>query len=243
MLNSFDVSIVSFFNQFAHRSWTLDETLEFVCFSDLLKGGVVIPLLWWAWFTRDGDQSRRRQIVLSTILASLVALFIARALAVTLPYRPRPSHIPELGFLTPYSVTAVRLKGWSSFPSDHASLFVALAIGLISISQPLGMAVLAYVIAVICLPRIYVGLHFPTDIIAGAIIGGSTTYFINRSSKLKRFIDRRMLVWPERSPAAFYTCFFIVTHQFCTLFQETRALGNFGLGIIQGMSRVLSDGI
>jgi len=243
VLNSFDVAIITFFNQFAQRSWTLDYITVFICYSELMKGGAVIPLFWWAWFTGDGDQRRRRQIVIMTILASFIALFIARALAITIAYRPRPAQLPELGFVAPYTVNSLRLKGWNSFPSDHASLFFTLAIGLIMISRKLGLVVLAYVIGIICLPRIYVGLHYPTDIIAGAMIGGSSILLLNRLSTVKKFIKGQMMSWLDRNPPAFYTGMFIVTHQFTTLFQEVRHLGTFGLGLIQALSRALSRGI
>jgi undecaprenyl-diphosphatase len=240
VLNSFDLAILRFFNQFAQHSWTFDNTIVFICYSELFKGGAVIPLLWWTWFTGGGDQQRRRQIVLMTLLAGLVSLAVARALAIMVPYRPRPAQLLELGFLTPLGVNALRLKGWNAFPSDHASLFVTLAIGLVLISRRLGLAVLAYVIVVICLPRIYVGLHYPTDLIAGALLGTATILLVNQFAWVKKLINDHIMPWVERNPPAFYAAFFIVTHQFTTLFQEVRFLGNFVIEMVEAFGRTLS---
>jgi hypothetical protein len=60
------------------------------------------------------------------------------------------------------------LSGWSSFPSDHACLFFALATGLCLISPVIGGLALLHASLIVSLPRIYLGLHYPTDVLAGA---------------------------------------------------------------------------
>jgi len=57
------------------------------------------------------------------------------------------------------------------FPSDHAVLFFALATGLFMAHRKLGIAAYAWVIVAICFPRLYLGIHWPTDVIAGAAVG------------------------------------------------------------------------
>lgn len=39
------------------------------------------------------------------------------------------------------------------------------------ISRPIGARALFHAVAFICLPRLYVGFHFATDLIAGALLG------------------------------------------------------------------------
>ncbi len=58
----------------------------------------------------------------------------------------------------------------SSFPSGHAANAVA---GAIALSQvlPSARAVWWLIAATIALSRIYVGVHFPLDVLAGALIG------------------------------------------------------------------------
>ncbi|HQZ34045.1 MAG TPA: phosphatase PAP2 family protein [Ilumatobacteraceae bacterium] len=59
-----------------------------------------------------------------------------------------------------------------SFPSDHATAAGAVAVGLLLTNRRLGIvaAVLAIVMA---FTRVYVGAHYPGDVIAGLALGGA----------------------------------------------------------------------
>ena len=58
----------------------------------------------------------------------------------------------------------------TSFPSNHAALSISLATAVYFYHKKLG--IFLFIIAIlICLSRIYVGVHFPVDIIVGALIG------------------------------------------------------------------------
>ncbi len=82
------------------------------------------------------------------------------------------------GRLRPYQVIpAARLVGLepsgSSFPSSHAAMSVYTAVTL---SQLMGWSgaqtFVAYFLAVVvCYARIYLGAHYPRDVLAGAVIG------------------------------------------------------------------------
>lgn len=71
-----------------------------------------------------------------------------------------------------------------SFPSGHASTAFATAVVL---SAYLGVPrLLAFSLAIlICLTRLYVGVHFPSDLIAGAILGTFNTLLFFKLFKLK----------------------------------------------------------
>ncbi len=71
-----------------------------------------------------------------------------------------------------------------SFPSGHASTAFATAVVL---STYLGVPrFLAFSLAVlICMTRMYVGVHFPSDLIAGALLGTFNTLLFFKLFKLK----------------------------------------------------------
>lgn len=62
-----------------------------------------------------------------------------------------------------------------SFPSSHATVAFALATVVYVYNKKIGRA--AFVVAgVVALARIAVGVHYPTDILAGALLGVVTSY-------------------------------------------------------------------
>src|SRR4029077_8727248 len=124
-MNRFDLSISSFINGFAHRSLRFDESVVLISDSNLLKGGVVIGLVWYLWFQKE-DVRRKREVLLAAMIASFLALASARILSWVI-FRPRPLNETRFAFRIAYGASAAQWKGYSSFPSDHAVMFCALA--------------------------------------------------------------------------------------------------------------------
>jgi undecaprenyl-diphosphatase len=224
-LNALDFSVSTFFNGFARRSWAFDESVAFLSANDLFKGGFLMVLLWWAWFRR-GSQAladAARDHVIATLASCVAALAVARLMILLLPYRERPLHTEALDWTLPHGVAVAALDGLSSFPSDHATLFFALAVGLVFVSRRLGLLAFAYVTIAIALPRLYLGLHFLSDLVVGGLIGGATSAAGNRLLVGGR-LTRRVRGWSDSAPQFFYPALFLVTYQIAELFGNSRAL-------------------
>ncbi len=228
-MNSFDLFISSFINGFAHRSFRFDEFVNWLSESVLFKGGVVIGIGWWLWF-QNHDVRETREVLLATIMASFPALGIARVLSWVVN-RTRPLIETRHIYRLPYGQT----PGWegpSSFPSDHAVLFFALATGIFFASRRTGWFVFAYVSIVICLPRIYLAEHYATDILAGAAIGVFMTWLAN-ISRIRKPLTAWALRLLETRPGLFYFCAFIVTCQMADLFDPIIKMVRVARSIIQ----------
>lgn len=221
--NAFDTAVASFVNQYARNSWAFDQVIAFLSFNHLLKGGVFMAMLWWAWFQSGDRQAIQRAHILSTVFGCIVALAIGRILVLTLPFRERPLHEATLSWTLPYGVAEKALDGLSSMPSDHAVLFFALATGYFFVSRALGFVALAYAVVCIALPRIYLGLHYPTDILAGAAIGSLVVYGSNRYLTYRRLFVY-VATLPKTKPSYFYAAFFLATYQIADLFENIRPL-------------------
>jgi undecaprenyl-diphosphatase len=159
-------------NRFAGRDILLDTLIYDIADSPLLKGGVFLAAYWWLWFEvdRNGVHAQRRNVVVA-LLAGTVAAIASRLLQFSFPFHLRPLHTPGLGLHMPLGVNAATLNNFSSFPSDHAVLFFALSVPLWKRSRWLGVAAILWTVLVICLPRVYLGYHWTSDVIAGALIG------------------------------------------------------------------------
>ncbi|MCW4354361.1 phosphatase PAP2 family protein [Hoyosella sp. YIM 151337] len=119
-----------------------------------------------------GGKSRRAAVrgVLSLALSSLIA---NAALKWVFPrHRPPADAVPlaRRTFDVPRS---------SSFPSGHSALAAAYATGILLESRPVGAAV-APVAAAVAYSRVHTGVHWPSDVIAGAAVGSMTALATRR---------------------------------------------------------------
>ena len=96
--------------------------------------------------------------------ALLLGYLATNLLLKNLVMRPRPfDAIPQLEAL-------VHAGGWS-FPSGHSTSSMAASIVMFrQLPRRVGIPALALGI-LICLSRLYVGVHYPTDVLAGTVTG------------------------------------------------------------------------
>lgn len=236
-LDALDFPLSAFLNQFAQRSWAFDQAVAFLSVNHLLKGGILMVLLWWAWFRRAEPSLREsaRDHMIATLVSCVVALALARLMILLLPFRERPLHTDALDWALPHGVAATALDGLSSFPSDHATLFFALATGMFFVSRRLGLLAFTYVAIAIALPRIYLGLHFLSDIVVGGLIGGAVSAAGNRLLAGGR-LTACLRGLSRSAPQYFYPALFVVTYQIADLFENARTLvagvGKLGMALV-----------
>lgn len=137
-----------------------------------------IPLLAIAtlglWFLgRPGAGSRWKMATASALASAGVALFINQVISnIWARERPTVAHPTEahLFFVAP--------SGDPSFPSDHAGAAFAIAFAVFFLSRRVGVGFLVAA-AAIALDRVLIGLHYPGDIAAGALVGLASAGFIH----------------------------------------------------------------
>lgn len=218
-----DADIMCYINHFSQHSWLFDKIMQSFSSNGLLKGAVVVTIIWSIWFTKNDQRELNRERIITTLFACVVAIALARGLALALPFRLRPLHDQGLHFVLPYGSKATILDGWSSFPSDHAALFFAISTGLFFIVRTVGVFALLYSLFFIAVPRIYLGLHYPTDIAAGAIIGIVVAALANKYL-LKSKPTQLIINLSTSKPHLFYPAFFLCTYQIADMFNSSRDL-------------------
>ena len=236
-MNGFDWTIITFLNRFARRSWFFDQVIGSIAGNNLFKGGLLIAILWGLWFTRsDRGQEQIRKSILVIFVGTFVGLFITRVLVDILPFRPRPIHNAALPIVLPCGISKEMLKDYAmSFPSDHATLFFGLATGIFLISRRMGFLVVAYVFLNMFLLRVYLGAHYPTDIIVGGLIGAVSVMLAN-TPFVKRHIVDKIFDVSLKYPRIFYGIFFLVSYQTATLFDDSRKLASGALKFLKMMA-------
>jgi undecaprenyl-diphosphatase len=227
-----DRIIVQFVNSFAHRWVVLDTVISSLAFNPLFKGGVFMAVFCSVWFqfpekTVGAAMTEKRQILLYSLLMCIPGLVIARALASELPFRQRPLFNFDLHLRHAFTLDAGGLEPWSSFPSDHGVLFFALATAVFLVSRKAGWLLYLYATLFVALPRIFLGIHYPSDILAGALFGSGLAYSA-RWSAWRSLVTRPAMHLQELSPGLFYAFFFLLVYQTAVLYDPLRATAVVG---------------
>lgn len=229
-MNILDQSIVSFLSLFTHHSALFDQLVVDISNNELLKGGALSAAIWWLWFRPKYTKKSVRITLITTLLASLFAVAIARLMVLTLPFRARPIFNTDIGFIAPFNIPE-GFDHLSSFPSDHATLAICLAFGIYCASKRLGRLMLLYSFVVILLPRMYLGLHYATDILAGAMIGAFTVYLI-RKPWFTETVSEKIYRFSEKTPQLFYAFLFLFTYETSDLYIHVRNIARSAISFL-----------
>lgn len=136
--------------------------------------GALLLMSWW--FARRQGDLRLVAMALWAPVAALLALGVNQ-LFVAAVAEPRPYTV------LPHAMTLVSRSSDYSFPSDHAVMAGAVAAGVLLVHRGLGLVAAALAV-LMAFTRVYVGAHFPLDVVAGLVVGATvavaTTALVTR---------------------------------------------------------------
>jgi undecaprenyl-diphosphatase len=160
-LDLVDYEIFEAINGLAARNDVFEDWLRFFSIYAELIFGVFLAV---AFLARGRWRSvNARHGVVAAALASIVALEVAQVIAGVWD-RPRPYE----GHLETHVFVATSSD--PSFPSDHATVAFAIAVSILLRNKRLGLITIAMAM-VVALSRVVVGVHYPSDVVAGAGLG------------------------------------------------------------------------
>ena len=124
----------------------------------------VVLLLSW-WLARRESDLPRVAAALWAPVGALVALGINQVLVAAVG-EPRPYTV------LPHALVLVSRSTDAAFPSDHAVMAGAVTAGVLLVHRRLGLVV-AGLALLMAATRVYVGAHFPLDVVAGLVVGAA----------------------------------------------------------------------
>jgi len=177
-VSAFDRQIFDWLN----HAWTnssLDTVMRII--SDARTWGGVLALAGLALALAGGATGRRTVValVLSIALGDMLASQVIKPLV----HRPRPCHA-----LAEARVVG-RCGGRNGFPSNHATN-VGAATAVLGTFYPVALVAAIPAALLVGYSRIYLGAHYPGDVLAGYLLGGAIGLLIAR---ICRGIGRRPL--------------------------------------------------
>ncbi len=123
--------------------------------------------VFWLEGTRPGREKTSCRILAGlagTGFAIAFALIAARAVS-----WPPPANYPALARY--YAAYFAPNPNANCFPSMSTALYLSVAVGIFAENRVVGSVLALLVPLIISLPRMYVGGHYPTDILVGASLG------------------------------------------------------------------------
>ncbi len=161
-----DSVIFQYINSFALKYLWLDAAAIFFAnyFGWVLIGVLILFLI--------KNFRKYWKMTATAFISAVLARFIITEIIRWLCPRTRPFVLEQVNLLLPHRLTG-------SFPSGHAAFFFAISLIVYFYNKKAG--ILFFIAStLICISRVFSGLHWPSDILGGVVVGLFAAWLIHR---------------------------------------------------------------
>lgn len=145
---------------------------QFMVFSAEPLGYLLISVVFIMYFK---ERNKNRELFFVSLISAFTGRFILVEIIRFFYNNPRPFvALENINILLNHETT-------SSFPSGHATFYFALAMGVYLYNKKAGYAYFALA-GLISFARVFTSVHWPLDVLAGAVLGIVTTFLVYTAS-------------------------------------------------------------
>lgn len=190
-----DIEILKWVHEVFHGQTWLNYIMKYLTYIGEFAAGAIICAIVLLIFKKT------RWAGVAVAIALVLDVLIVNVILKLSVNRARPwQDYPDLGFQEFHNLIGVREPSDSSFPSGHTAALFAAAVALVMYYKVKGLPALGVAILV-AISRIYLCMHYPTDVLGGIVIGsacGVAGYFLMKLAK--KFILQKFVKKPNEPP-------------------------------------------
>ncbi|MCR8861016.1 undecaprenyl-diphosphatase [Bacillus pseudomycoides] len=174
--SQFNIDAFRWINDLGKQNPSLNPMMVFV--AEYMLYALVLGVLIY-WFTRN---NKNRMMIIQGGLAFIVAEIIGKIVGQFYSHQQPFAVLPNVNQLVEHEID-------NSFPSDHTILFFSICVSIWLVRKKEGWLwlMLAFCVAI---SRIWVGVHYPIDVVTGALVGIISALFVYWIAPKLSFIKR-----------------------------------------------------
>lgn len=152
-----------------------------------IRGAPIFTCLLYVWFSREDIQHKSKVIL--GVFGVCIAVLISVYCQSHLNFHLRP--------ILDGSIRIANPNGWEakffdkriySFPSDTATVYLAISFVIFLLNRKLGTACLLWSVLTAGITRVAFGLHYPSDIVGGLILGSAVVFILSNNKLAQNFV-------------------------------------------------------
>ncbi len=129
------------------------------------------------WAIDDEQQEHRRGSLFKTVVAISIAFFVTALLR---PFISWPAPVLNTKFQPLFPEYLWGRGRWNCFPSHSTLAYFTIAAGLWSLNRSVSVCLSAFALAAVSLPRVYLGGHYPIDVLFSCVLSLCTLIILSR---------------------------------------------------------------